>query len=160
VVQIVPYQPADRNTLIAFVEAIQEHERIDVPGLKPGAHIGASYTELLLRRVRERDGCMLLAQEEGRAIGFACAWVDEDDDPLLEEGVREHAYISDVYVEEASRRMGIASALLLAIEEQMRDRGCQRIRICSKAANAVAVEFYRTSGYIPYEIIFSKELSG
>jgi ribosomal protein S18 acetylase RimI-like enzyme len=158
-VQIVPYQPTDRDTLIAFVEAIQEHERIDVPGLKPGPHIGASYAELLLLRVGERNGCMLLAQEEGRAIGFACAWMDEDDDPLLEDGVREHAYISDVYVEEASRRMGIASALLIAIEEQMRDRGCQRIRICTKAANTVAVQCYRTSGYIPYEIIFSKELS-
>jgi ribosomal protein S18 acetylase RimI-like enzyme len=159
-VEIVPYRLTDRDTLIAFVEAIQEHERIDVPGLKPGPHIGASYAELLLLRVGERDGCILLAQEEGRAVGFACAWMDEDDDPLLEDGVREHAYISDIYVEEASRRMGIASALLVATEEQMRDRGCQRIRICTKAANAVALECYRKSGYIPYEIIFSKDLSG
>src|SRR5262249_57717849 len=99
--------------------------------LKAGADIGASYAELLLLRVGERDGCMLLAKEEGRAIGFACAWMDEDDDPLLEDGVREHAYISDVYVEEASRRMGIASALLVAIAEQMRDTACARIRICT-----------------------------
>lgn len=158
-VQIVPYQPADRDTLIAFVEAIQEHERIDVPDLKPGPNISASYAELILLQVSVRDGCILLAQEEGRAIGFVCAWIDRDDDPLLEDGVREHAYISDVYVEDARRRMGIASALLTAIEVQMRGRGCEHMRICSKAANTVAIECYRKSGYIPYEIIFSKKLS-
>lgn len=159
-VQIVPYQPGDRDTLVAFVEAIQEHERRDVPVLKPGPQIGVPYAELLLVRVGERNGCILLAREDGRAIGFACAWMDEDNDPLLEDAVRQHAYISDIYVEEASRRKGVASALLAAIEGQMRERGCRRIRICTKAANAVAVECYRASGYIPYEIILSKELSG
>jgi ribosomal protein S18 acetylase RimI-like enzyme len=121
-VQIAPYQPMHRDTLIAFVEAIQEHERLDVPSLKPGPHIGASYAELILLRVGERDGCILLAQEEGRAIGFACAWMDEDDDPLLEDGVRAHAYISDIYVEEASRRKGVASSLLVAIAGSMTGR--------------------------------------
>src|SRR5215475_11077263 len=43
-IQIVPYQPADRDTLIAFVEAIQEHERMNVPGLKP-AHTSALHTQ-------------------------------------------------------------------------------------------------------------------
>src|SRR5262245_61700026 len=56
-VRIDAFQPADFATVVAFVEAIQEHERIHVPDLKLGSEIGKPYTNLLLRSVAERNGC-------------------------------------------------------------------------------------------------------
>jgi ribosomal protein S18 acetylase RimI-like enzyme len=159
-VSIHPFQPADFAAVVAFVEAIQEHERLHVPNLKLGTEIGRPYANLLLRSVAERNGCMMLARAEVGAIGFACAWVQEDDDPLVCDGARIHAYISDIFVDRDWRRQGVASLLLDAIETAMRERGCSRIRVCSKAANQLAIACYETRGYRPYEIIFSKQLHG
>jgi ribosomal protein S18 acetylase RimI-like enzyme len=152
------FRPADLAVVIRHLEAIQEHERIDVPDLKPGREIGADYARMLVRAVAERDGCMLLARMEAEAVGFACAWVREDDDPLLRDEARGHAYVSDIFVVAAWRRRGVALRLLDALETEMRSRGCRRIRICSKAANHLASECYKKAGYQPYEIIFAKRL--
>jgi ribosomal protein S18 acetylase RimI-like enzyme len=158
-VRIDAFQPADFAAVVVFVEAIQEHERIHVPDLKSGTEIGMSYTNLLLRSVAERNGCMMIARGEGRAIGFVCAWVQEDDDPLVCDSARLHAYISDIFVDREWRRQGVASLLLDAVETAMRERGCSRIRVCSKAANQLAIACYETRGFRPYEIVFSKQLN-
>jgi ribosomal protein S18 acetylase RimI-like enzyme len=157
-IRVEAYQPADFAAVVRFVAAIQEHERVHVPELKSGPDIAEPYAELLLRSVVERNGCMMLARAEGRAIGFVCAWVEEDDDPLLRDDARTHGYISDIFVEHDWRRRGVASLLLDAVEAAMRERGCSHIRVCSKAANQLAVACYEMRGYHPYEIIFSKRL--
>ena len=152
------FQLSDLPAVTRHVEAIQEHERIDVPDLKPGSEIGSDYARMLVRTVAERDGCLLMARAETEIVGFACAWVQEDDDPLLRDDARTHAYVSDIFVEAAWRRQGVASQLLDAVEKEMRSRGCKRIRICSKAANHLALGCYEKAGYRPYEIIFTKRL--
>jgi ribosomal protein S18 acetylase RimI-like enzyme len=152
------FQPSDLAVVIKYVEAIQEHERVGVPDLKPGREIGSDYARMLVRTVAERNGCLLMARTETDIVGFACAWAEEDDDPLLRNDARTHAYVSDIFVEEAWRRRGVAVRLLRALEVEMRSRGYRRIRICSKAANHLALECYKKAGYQPYEIIFSKQL--
>ena len=77
---------------------------------------------------------------------------------LLKDEFRRHAYISDVYVSENWRGKGVAQALMQAVEAMMRERGCNRIRVCSKATNKEAVAFYSSDDFKPYEIIYSKEL--
>jgi ribosomal protein S18 acetylase RimI-like enzyme len=156
--RIEPFQRADLPSIVAFVEAIQEFERIDVPELKPGTEIGASYAQALLRSVAQQDGVILLAKDGKQAVGFVCAWIDQDDDPLLREDARRHAYVSDIFVGEAWRRRGLARTLLLAIEAEMGRRGCRRIRVCAKAANLAAVNCYRAAGYRPYEITYAKRI--
>ena len=60
---------------------------------------------------------------------------------------------------EAWRRHGIASALLRAIEAAMRERGCRRLRICSKAGNEEALGCYAAYGFRPYEVILTKDIA-
>jgi ribosomal protein S18 acetylase RimI-like enzyme len=152
------FQPSDLATLIRFVEAIQEHERIEDPDLKSGSEIGSDYAQLLIRTATAQNGCIQMARAETETVGFGCAWVEEDDDPLLRDDARTYGYVSDIFVEGAWRRQGIALQLLDALEMAMRSRGCHRIRICSKAANHFALECYKKAGYKPYEIIFAKRL--
>lgn len=157
-IQVEEYQPTDLPTVTAFVEAIQEHERAMVPQLKPGRDIGDSYTADLLESVAARSGAILLARAGDETIGFACAWIETEDDPLLREEARAHAYVSDLYVVDAWRRQGVARLLMEALEAGMRRRGCRRIRVCSKAGNAMALDCYAAMGYRPYEVIFAKSL--
>jgi ribosomal protein S18 acetylase RimI-like enzyme len=156
--EIVPYRPADLDDLIQFVEALQEHERAVVPELKPGSEIGPRYAETLDRKVSNQDGCILMAQAGGRNIGFVCAWKEVDDDVLLREEKRPHAFISDIFVVEGWRGRGVAAGLPAAIEAAMLERGSTQIRVCAKAANRPATGCYNRAGYRPYEIIFSKSL--
>ncbi len=157
-IRIDTYQPSDFTAVVAFVATIQEHERELVPELKPGPEIGKQYAEMLMHAVAERDGCMIMARADAGPVGFACAWIEVDDDPLLRDDARIHAYVSDIVVDQNWRRQGIASLLMDELEARMRSCGCSRIRVCSKAANQVAVACYTARGYQPYEIVFAKQL--
>ena len=157
-IRIEPYQPADLPAVRAFVEAIQEHERARVPELKPGREICTSYAAMLLDQVAGRNGAILMARTGAQTIGFVCAWLAQDADPLLSDAARAHAYVSDLFVLESHRRQGVARLLLTRIEQEMRRRGCQRIRIVSKASNLIALACYEAAGYRPYEVILSKPL--
>jgi hypothetical protein len=57
-VTIDAFQPADLAALIQFVEAIQEHERTDVPDLKSGSEIGSDYAQMMVRTAAEKNGCI------------------------------------------------------------------------------------------------------
>ena len=155
-----PYQDSDWADLVRFVSEIQEHEHVNVPELKSGAEIGETYSKHLLKQVAANDGVILMAQSEGKNIGMVCAWKSSDDDQLLKEDFREHGYISDIFVSKEYRRKGTAKQLLDAVESVMRSKGCKRMRVCSKATNAQAINFYKAEEYSPYEIIFSKSLKG
>jgi ribosomal protein S18 acetylase RimI-like enzyme len=157
-ITIEAFQPSDFAAIVAFVEAIQEHEREQVPELKPGPEIGKQYAEMLMRTVADRNGCLIMARAEAGPVGFACAWIEQDDDPCIRDDARIHAYVSDIFVNQDWRRQGIASLLLDELEAGMRSRGCSRIRICAKAANQLAVTCYTARGYRPYEIVFAKRL--
>jgi ribosomal protein S18 acetylase RimI-like enzyme len=157
-IRIEAFQPSDFAAVVAFVEAIQEHERERVPEIKPGPEIGKHYTELLISAVTERNGCLIMARADAGPVGFACAWIARDDDPLIRDDARIHAYVSDIFVDRSWRRRGIASLLMDELEAKMRSRGCSRIRVCSKAANHLAVACYTACGYRPYEIVFAKRL--
>jgi ribosomal protein S18 acetylase RimI-like enzyme len=158
-VTIDAFQPSDLATLIRFVEAIQEHERIDVPDLKSGSEIGSDYAQMLIRTASNLDGCIRMARVGTEIVGFGCAWTAEDDDMLLRDDARIYGYVSDLFVEGAWRRRGIGLQLLEALEFEMHARGCSRMRICSKAANQLALAYYRRAGYQPYEILLTKRLN-
>src|SRR5262249_54566511 len=120
--------------------------------------IGKQYAEMLTRVAAERDGCIIMARADAGAVGFACAWIEEDDDPLIRDDARIHAYVSDIFVDENWRRQGIASLLMDELEAKMRSCRCPRTQVCSKAANQLAVACYTARGYRPYEIVFAKRL--
>jgi ribosomal protein S18 acetylase RimI-like enzyme len=153
-----PYTPADFSVLVGFVSAIQEHERMTVPELKSGREIGDQYATSLVHTVQEQSGVLLLAKDKGEPLGFVCAWIATDPDPLVQDEAREHAYVSDIFVTDARRREGVAHALLAAAEAAFLAKGCRHVRVCSKATNRVAIKFYESCGFGPYEVIFSKEL--
>lgn len=157
-VTLEPYRPQDRPTIEAFVAAIQEHEREMVPELRTGAEIAAAYAEYIVTQAANRGGVLLLARDGDEAIGFGCAWIGSDDDPLLAVEHRAHAYVSDLFVRPEWRGRGIGQRLLGEIERLMAARGCKRLCITAKAANVPALRCYEAAGLRPYEVDFWKVL--
>ena len=152
------FQPSEFEVIRSFVESIQEYERKQIPELKQGEEIGFDYTQMLIDMTAKHQGCILVARADSTAIGFVCAWIDEDDDLLLHDDARKHAYVSDIFVSETWRQQGVASLLLQAVENEMQKQGCKRSRICTKASNLAALKCYEGNGYSAYEIILSKLL--
>jgi hypothetical protein len=106
-IRIEAFQPSDFAAVVAFVEAIQEHERKQVSELKPGPEIGKQYAEMLIRAVAERNGCMIMARADTGAVGFACAWIEQDDDPLIRDDARIHAYVSSLSIKIGAGRASL-----------------------------------------------------
>jgi hypothetical protein len=71
VVTIDAFQPSDLATLIRFVEAIQEHERIDAPDLKSGSEIGPGYAQTMVRTASEKNGCIRMTRVGTETAGPA-----------------------------------------------------------------------------------------
>ena len=126
-IRIEPYRPQHFAAVVAFVEALQDYERADVPELKPGTEIGQSYADLLMRTVAQRNGVMLMATAAEQTVGFVCVWIDEEDDMLLRNEQRQHALVSDIFVSEAWRRRGVARCLCRAVSRQSRRRVSEQL---------------------------------
>jgi ribosomal protein S18 acetylase RimI-like enzyme len=76
---------------------------------------------------------LFLAEEEGAALGFVTAWLDD-----------RVARIGDLYVTEAGRRHGTGRALVEAVIENLRARGATHVLL---NANLGAVAFYERLGF-------------
>jgi len=90
-----------------------------------------------------REGVALLAEEDGRAVGYALASV------VPETPVRAHLY--DLFVAEAARNRGIGRALVAEVSGQMRDRGVTHLSLDVDIGNDEARRLYDRIGFAPYE---------
>jgi GNAT superfamily N-acetyltransferase len=140
----------DENVLVSFLTGLQETERTLHPSRRPPSEIVPVY----LDNLRRRGADILIAEDGGQAVGLACGWLDNDDDPLLTADWRQHGWISDLYVIEERRAEGISQFLLGAIADRLRGKGAKRLRICALAANAPAIRAYKAFGFSELEIVF------
>lgn len=92
--------------------------------------------------LEEPRAAAFLAEREGAAIGMATA-------QLLVSTARGGpvATIEDVIVDEAARGSGAGRALIAAIEDWARARGCLRIQLLADRQNAPALDFYARLGF-------------
>lgn len=83
---------------------------------------------------------LMLAEAEGRAIGFASGTVlDHPDKPRA-------LFIQELGVNEEARRQGIATALIAALRDAGRRRGCEVTWVLTEAENAGARATYAAAG--------------
>lgn len=83
---------------------------------------------------------LLLAEIDDRAVGFASGTVlDHPDKPRA-------LYVQELGVNEEARRQGIARALIAALREAGRRRGCEVSWVLTEADNAAARATYAAAG--------------
>ena len=76
---------------------------------------------------------LFLAEEDGRAVGFVTAWLEDH-----------FARIGDLYVRESGRRRGTGHALVETVIENLRARGATHLFV---NANPAALDFYERLGF-------------
>ncbi|MBK8834813.1 MAG: GNAT family N-acetyltransferase [Anaerolineae bacterium] len=119
-----------------------------------GLFNGATLTPRRTGRASARRGAhraALLAWVDGRAVGFTCLRFAR-----LITTALPYAEVTELFVEEAFRRRGIARALLTEAETLARALGAPGVILFTGLKNASAQAFYRAVGYHDYAITMRK----
>jgi GNAT superfamily N-acetyltransferase len=106
-----------------------------------GYDVAAPAVTARLQRLGERRDVFVATNGE-RVIGWAALAIDE----AFVEGFG--AYLEGLVVDEATRNRGIGVALLEAVEDRARERGCATIRVQSNVLRERAHSFYEGNGYL------------
>jgi ribosomal protein S18 acetylase RimI-like enzyme len=116
----------------------------------------SDHPEYLAKRLTD-SSCVeqpLLAEVDGHVVGFAalrivpCIFYA---DP--------HGELTELFVEEQYRRMGVAQELLSLAEKIAKEKGVKELFVLTDETNQVAQMFYNSTGYAGGQLAFTKELS-
>ena len=128
----------------------------DLPGVLelwsnagPGVHLGRSDTPEEIQKKLEHDpDLFLVAEQDGRLVGTVLGGFD---------GRRGMVY--HLAVAGDQRRQGLGEALMQAVEDQLRAKGCLRYYLLVTLDNDHAREFYEQRGHerLPLHI-YAKDL--
>ena len=133
---------------------LQQFERQFIPGhAVPDQAFGEWYVDRLLGVLREQDGVLLVATQDGAMCGFGAGYVD--DDP---EARSQNFYIAELSVTERMRGHGIGSRLIAAMEDAARARGLATVVIGVLAASTRVHAALRRLGYRDHAIRMRKKL--
>jgi GNAT superfamily N-acetyltransferase len=130
-------QPDDVATIFSLIKGLAEYERLsdDVVG-----------NEELLREHLFGDRRYveaLLAEAEGRAVGFALFFHNYSTF-LTQPGI----YLEDLFVLPEERGRGYGKALLTALGRLAVERGCGRLEWSVLNWNEPSIQFYRSLGAV------------
>jgi GNAT superfamily N-acetyltransferase len=85
---------------------------------------------------------MLLVEEDGELLGFSTCGESRDED--ADESVGE---VRSFFVAAGRWRRGVGRALMSAVLDSLRERGCAEATVWSFAGNERANAFYQASGF-------------
>ena len=90
------------------------------------------------------EGVALIAEDEGRAIGFVFC--------VLGDRGRHTAHVTDIYVRPEARRRGIGRALLAELIEPARGAGLAHVSLEVLMRNSEARRLYERLGFVPVDM--------
>ncbi|MCR8630306.1 GNAT family N-acetyltransferase [Paenibacillus radicis (ex Xue et al. 2023)] len=108
----------------------------------------------IVESLKSCNELVAVATLSDEVIGFACA-------QSFKSFCYKDAYgeITEMYVEEAARRKGVATSLLSFLEEQLSLRGVKTIKVLTGSDNEAAINTYVRSNYIvDDEVMLNKKL--
>ncbi len=129
---------SDRETLIGLWDEWVAGGETAVPPWVDGAREGT----LAGIDIALRDGSAVVWEEDGEAVGFACAVI---------RGPRT-AELTELYVRPSARRRGIARELVRAVVSDLKARGAEFFTGGVAVDNTGARAFYERAGFRPQEL--------
>ncbi len=129
---------ADVPEILRLIRALAEYEKLS-------GDVVATEAALAQTLFGDRPAAeVLLAEEDGRAVGFALFF--QNYSTFL---ARPGLYLEDLFVEPEVRGRGIGKALLQAVARLAVERGCGRFEWAVLDWNAPAIGFYESLGARP-----------
>ena len=102
--------------------------------------------DFLEQRLRAGESAVLLATSNGSPVGFTQLY------PMFSSVRLARVWIlNDLFVTPDARRLGVASALLIAAENFGREAGTQRLELETTHDNSAAQTLYRNAGWASHD---------
>lgn len=151
--------PHDRPALERLVAALQDDGRRHDPALATGAHVIAhGSVEAMEAYVSEDQGLCLVAELDGRVVGYVGGCLVVDDGIWTDPAFTRSVHLQELFVDPAARRRGIGRALIAAVEAHARTLDVPRVLVTANASNPESCGAYRASGFADHKILFEKKL--
>jgi len=123
--------------------------------MAPGDRPEEGYGWFLGSQLRDPDVVVLVAERGGRVVGYVYAGLE----PRSWKELREAAgFVHDIVVEEGGRRLGVATALVEAAVQWLREHGAPRVLLWSAAPNEQAQRLFAKLGFRPTMVEMTREL--
>ena len=137
---------------------VRQHHAMDPARFIPAEpETDRQYGAYLGRRLGRRDVVLLVAEEDGRVIGFVWGGL-EDTDYMALRGPAGAIY--DLVVDPDHRRRGVGRALLDAALAALTRLGAPRVVLATAEANAAAQQLFLRAGFRPTMREMTRELGG
>ena len=150
-------EPRDASALGALGAALMRtHYAFDRQRfLAPGDHAERGYASFLRSQLQDDDAVVLVAELEGRIVGYVYAGLE----PMSWKELRGPAgFIHDVMVEDDEQGTGAGSALIEAAIAWLRDRGAPRVMLWTAERNERAQRLFLRLGFRRTMIEMTREL--
>lgn len=154
-----PFNPETDSVGLRYcVIELQDFERQFDPRMPSGEEIADEYVVEMLKRCRDCDGTVLIAEQEGEIAGYATILcrVQSDD---LDDGNLEFGLVADLVVREPFRGTGLGRKLLQAAEDYARENEVRWLRISVMSVNEGARKLYESEGFSEIYRELEKELT-
>lgn len=124
--------------------------------LAPGEGVESGYARFLESQSRADDSLVLVAEQDGRIVGYVYAAIE----PLSWKDLREECgFIHDLLVTEEARGGGVGTALLDRAIEWLREQQMPRVVLGTAAQNVNARRLFERRGFRSTMIEMTLELS-
>ena len=125
-------------------ELVRLHHRLDPKRFMLVEPIEDGYQWFLSREIKRKGALILVAEDEGRIVGYTYATLEDRNwNDLLDACGK----LNDVYVDPAARRTGAGRALVTETLAQLRARGAPRVVLLSAWQNPDAHAFFEALGF-------------
>jgi GNAT superfamily N-acetyltransferase len=157
--RIRPYEEADQSQVLELARELQAHEVPFFDRMKPASDIGVWYVDRLKQQCHEHEGVFLVAEINGRCVGYATILTKMSEDGEGDEMAYDYACVGDLVVSQSLRSRGIGSRLMEECERLAKEAGRDEIRLGVIAANEQSHRFYRNQGFTDLLIDMRKKLA-
>ena len=123
--------------------------------MAPGSHLEDGYAWFLGTQLREEDVVVFVAERESSIVGYVYAGLEPQSWKELREAC---GFVHDVVVDESGRRSGVATLLMEAAIEWLRDRGAPRVMLWTAQQNDSAQRLFDRLGFRRTMVEMTREL--
>ncbi len=148
---------AEEYALMAgFMHELHKHEYLLFDKTAAWPDIEQGYMRHVITMQEECEGVCLVAYVDGVPAGFMFGYVEEQDDSRTEVYEGWELYVSDGYIAEPFRRMGIYRKLNDHLEQMFIKDGVKRITRFTMVNNVRMRQFLEEEGYTVTRLLYEK----
>jgi ribosomal protein S18 acetylase RimI-like enzyme len=145
--------------VLALVRDLQESLEPYFDRNKPPDDLGEWYLERLQADVTSHGGKFLVAEVDGRIVGYATLLTNCDSSGVDDEVHYTYAFVRELMVAESARGQGIGRSLMAMCEAIASKAGQRWLHLDVLAGNRHARSFYEGTGYRDMLVTMEKRLA-